>query len=139
MPDALFVTPQGDQGPAEFVFRPRGFVAIGSEEIAQHDPGMSRVVFGVAGIAALQPSARVTRLGLRRLVAIGSAMNDVEPFHRRAQDRFGLLELAGFQQDRAFVAVTIFDELDNVGRHIAVMSRHDASFSFASQFLGTCE
>ncbi len=47
--------------------------------------------------------------------------------------------LSGFQQDRAFVVVTIFDEIDNVGRHIAVMSRHDASFSFASQFLGTCE
>jgi hypothetical protein len=41
--------------------------------------------------------------------------------------------------NRAFVAVTIFDELDNVGRHIAVMSRHEGFFEFGSQFLGTCE
>ena len=47
--------------------------------------------------------------------------------------------LSGFLANRAFVAVTIFDELDNVGRHIAVMSRHEDRFTYASQFLGTCE
>jgi hypothetical protein len=47
--------------------------------------------------------------------------------------------LSGFLENGAFVVVTIFDELDNVGRHIAVMSRHERSFSYASQFLGTCE
>ena len=35
--------------------------------------------------------------------------------------------------------VTIYDELDNVGRHIAVMSQHEGTFSYASQLLGTCE
>jgi hypothetical protein len=47
--------------------------------------------------------------------------------------------LSGFLQNRAFVMVTIYDELDNVGRHIAVMSRHEGFFDYASQFLGTCE
>jgi hypothetical protein len=47
--------------------------------------------------------------------------------------------LSGFLENRAYVVVTIFDELDNVGRHIAVMSRHERSFSYASQFLGTCQ
>jgi hypothetical protein len=47
--------------------------------------------------------------------------------------------LSGFLANRAYVMVTIFDELDNVGRHIAVMSRHESVFAYASQFLGTCE
>jgi hypothetical protein len=47
--------------------------------------------------------------------------------------------LSGFLENGGFVVVTIFDELDNVGRHIAVMSRHESVFSYASQFLGTCE
>jgi hypothetical protein len=47
--------------------------------------------------------------------------------------------LSGFLENRAYVMFTIYDELDNVGRHIAVMSRHERSFSYASQFLGTCE
>jgi hypothetical protein len=47
--------------------------------------------------------------------------------------------LSGFLENRAFLAVTIFDELDNFGRHIAVMSRHEGFFEFGSQFLGTCE
>lgn len=47
--------------------------------------------------------------------------------------------LSGFLENHGFVAVTIFDELDNVGRHIAVMSRHEGFFEFGSQFLGTCE
>jgi hypothetical protein len=47
--------------------------------------------------------------------------------------------LSGFLANGAFVMVTIFDDLDNVGRHIAVMSRHERTFSYASQFLGTCE
>jgi hypothetical protein len=47
--------------------------------------------------------------------------------------------LSGFLQNSAFVMVTIYDQLDNVGRHIAVMSRHEGFFEFASQFLGTCE
>jgi hypothetical protein len=47
--------------------------------------------------------------------------------------------LSGFLQNRAYVVVTIFDELDNVGRHIAVMSRHEDRLTYASQFLGTCE
>jgi hypothetical protein len=47
--------------------------------------------------------------------------------------------LSGFLENRAFLAVTIFDELDNFGRHIAVMSRHEGFFELGSQFLGTCE
>ena len=47
--------------------------------------------------------------------------------------------LSGVLANRAYVMVTIFDELDNVGRHIAVMSRHESVFSYALQFLGTCE
>lgn len=47
--------------------------------------------------------------------------------------------LSGFLENRGYVMVTIYDELDNVGRHIAVMSRHEGTFSYASQFLGTCE
>jgi hypothetical protein len=47
--------------------------------------------------------------------------------------------LTGFLEDRTYVVVAIFDELDNVGRHIAVMSRHGEGFSYAAQFLGTCE
>ena len=47
--------------------------------------------------------------------------------------------LSGFLENRAFVMVTIYDELDNVGRHIAVMSRHEGFFEYGSQFLGTCE
>jgi hypothetical protein len=47
--------------------------------------------------------------------------------------------LSGFLESRGFVAVTIFDEIDNVGRHIAVMSRHEGFFEYSSQFLGTCE
>ena len=53
--------------------------------------------------------------------------------------------LTGFLENRTYVVVTIFDELDNVGRHIAVMSRihgggeYAAAMSFAAQFLGTCE
>ena len=47
--------------------------------------------------------------------------------------------LSGFLKSRDFVVVTIYDELDNVGRHIAVMSRHESRFTYASQFLGTCE
>jgi hypothetical protein len=47
--------------------------------------------------------------------------------------------LSGFLENRSFVMVTIFDEVDSVGRHIAVMSRHEGAFTYASQFLGTCE
>lgn len=47
--------------------------------------------------------------------------------------------LTGFLQDRTYIVVAIYDELDNVGRHISVMSRHDGHFSYASQFLGTCQ
>jgi len=47
--------------------------------------------------------------------------------------------LSGFLGNRGYVVVTIYDELDNVGRHIAVMSRHEGTFEYASQFLGTCE
>lgn len=45
----------------------------------------------------------------------------------------------GYLPDRTYVVVAIFDELDNVGRHISVMSRHDGYLAFAAQFLGTCE
>jgi hypothetical protein len=47
--------------------------------------------------------------------------------------------LSGFLANRTYVMVTIFDELDYVGRHIAVMSRHEDVFTYASQFIGTCE
>ena len=47
--------------------------------------------------------------------------------------------LSGFLMNRGYVVVTIYDELDNVGRRIAVMSRHEGTFEYASQFLGTCE
>jgi hypothetical protein len=47
--------------------------------------------------------------------------------------------LSGFLMNRDYVMVTIYDDLDNLGRHIAVMSRHESRFTYASQFLGTCE
>jgi hypothetical protein len=38
------------------------------------------------------------------------------------------------------VVTTIFPELDDLGRHVAVMSRHEhGPFTYAAQFLGTCQ
>ncbi len=50
------------------------------------------------------------------------------------------LVLLGELPNGAFVVTTVYDELDNVGRHVAVMSRHEhGSFTYAAQFLGTCQ
>jgi len=48
--------------------------------------------------------------------------------------------LSGVLPNGGFVVTTIYPELDNLGRHVAVMSRHaDQPFTYAAQFLGTCQ
>jgi hypothetical protein len=84
------------------------------------------LIEGAAGTARLLGSASVT----------GSPSGEAKVQLTTEGTR---VHLSGFLENRAFVMVTIFDELDNVGRHIAVMSRHDGFLSYASQFLGTCE
>jgi len=50
------------------------------------------------------------------------------------------LTFLGELPDGVLVVTTIYPELDDVGRHVAVMSRHEqASFTYAGQFLGTCQ
>jgi hypothetical protein len=48
--------------------------------------------------------------------------------------------LSGLLPNGGFVLTTIYPERDDLGRHVAVMSRHaDQFFTYAAQFLGTCQ
>ena len=48
--------------------------------------------------------------------------------------------LFGVLPDGVFMVTTLYDDLDNFGRHVAVMSRHSSTFfNYADQWLGTCE
>lgn len=45
----------------------------------------------------------------------------------------------GFLPNGTYVATTIYNELDNMDRHVAVMSRHEnAVFNYGTQQLGVC-
>lgn len=45
----------------------------------------------------------------------------------------------GLQQNGTYMITTIYDELDNMDRHVAVMSRHENGFfAYATQWLGVC-
>lgn len=52
------------------------------------------------------------------------------------------IHFLSLQQAGAYVVTTIYDELDDMGRHVAVMSRHEnnayGAFNYAAQFLGAC-
>lgn len=51
------------------------------------------------------------------------------------------LTFLGELPDGVLVATTIYPDLDNIDRHVAVMSRHEQGgrFTYAAQFLGTCQ
>ena len=45
----------------------------------------------------------------------------------------------GLQQNGTYMLTTIYDELDNMDRHVAVMSRHENGFfTYGTQWLGVC-
>jgi hypothetical protein len=45
----------------------------------------------------------------------------------------------GLQGNGTYVITTIYDELDDMGRHVAVMSRHENGFfAYGTQWLGVC-
>jgi hypothetical protein len=47
--------------------------------------------------------------------------------------------LMGFLPNGTYVMTTIYDELDTMDRHVAVMSRHEnAVFDYGTQQLGVC-
>lgn len=49
------------------------------------------------------------------------------------------LHFVGILSNGNLVSTTVFTNLDEQHRHIAVMSRHEGRFNYGDQFLGTCE
>lgn len=49
------------------------------------------------------------------------------------------IHFTGLLPNGTYMLTTIYDELDNMDRHVAVMSRHENGFfNYGSQFLGVC-
>ncbi|HET7131742.1 MAG TPA: hypothetical protein VFJ95_05815, partial [Gammaproteobacteria bacterium] len=68
--------------------------------------------------------------------AVGSPTGEAEVEIRTVGSRVHFL---GFLPNGTYMVTTIYDELDNMDRHVAVMSRHEnATFNYGTQQLGVC-
>jgi hypothetical protein len=85
-------------------------------DLLEPSVGKARLTGTVGGAGSPTGEAKV------QLIAIGSRIH-----------------FMGYLPNGTYLLTTIYDELDTMDRHVAVMSRHEnAVFDYASQFLGVC-
>ena len=68
--------------------------------------------------------------------AVGSATGEADVQIMTVGSR---IHFMGFLPNGIYMVTTIYDELDTLDRHVAVMSRHEnAVFNYGTQQLGVC-
>jgi hypothetical protein len=68
--------------------------------------------------------------------AVGSPAGEATVQFMAAGSR---IHIMGLLPNGTYMLTTIYDELDDMGRHVAVMSRHgDGLFDYGTQLLGVC-
>ena len=83
----------------------------------------------------LEPSGGKVRL-TGTVGAVGSPTGEATVQFTVAGSRIYFM---GFLPNGMYILTTVYEELDNMDRHVAVMSRHgEGLFNYGSQFLGVC-